>query len=122
MTVKEDALIKSEEVGTSVSEKNKEQLIGDEVDESVEFNSIYDSCRNYQRINLSTLEKDVNLLSFVRVLKLYFESSDMNRIWNCRKSKNVVANKRTPKFIDILNIYNCQARIEDPKRVKRKGK
>ena len=62
MTVKEDALIKSEEGGSSVSEKNKEQLIGDEVDESVEFNSRYDSCRNFQRINLSTLDQDINLL------------------------------------------------------------
>jgi len=70
VTVNEDALVKNEEGRTSLSKKNKRQLIEDEVDiliprrvgdrdEYVEFASRYDdACRNLHDNDFSALAKD----------------------------------------------------------------
>ena len=75
LTVKEDALVKNEEKGTSVSVKNKEQRIENEVDviilrriggrdEYVEFASRHDDvCRNFNGNKVSTLAKERKVTS-----------------------------------------------------------
>ena len=102
VTVNEDALVKNEKEGTSVSEKNKEQLTEGEVDilfprrvsdrdEYVEFASRYDdACRNLHDNDLCVLAK----YKEVRVVDdCSATEHKMNANW--RKDMNVAANNRT---------------------------
>ena len=104
LTVKEDALVKNEEKGTSVSVKNKEQRIENEVDviilrriggrdEYVEFTSRHDDvCRNFNGNKVSTLAKDKE----GHIADVYgVTGHGINK--ECRKNMNV-ANKRTLCF------------------------
>jgi hypothetical protein len=105
VTVNEDALVKNEEGGTSVSEKTKEQLVEDEGDiliprrvsyrdEYTEFASRYDdACRSFHSKDLSTLAKD-------REGHIVDDCSVTEHKTNkeCRKSMNVAANKGTSCF------------------------
>jgi len=105
VTVNEDALVKNEKGGTSGSEKNKEQLIEDEVgiliprgvrdrDEYVEFASRYDdACRNLHHNDLSTLAKDKEGNVVDECCATEHEINE-----ECRKDMNVAANKRTLCF------------------------
>jgi hypothetical protein len=101
-TVNEEALVKNEKGGTSVSEKNKQQLVEDEGnilipqrvsdrDEYVEFAPRYDeTCRSLDGNNLSTLvnDKEGHIVDDCGATE-----HEINE--ECRKSKNVAANKRT---------------------------
>ena len=102
MSVNEDALVKSEKVRTSQSEKDIKQLIEGEVDrliprrvvdrdEYVEFSSRYDdACRNVHGNDLSTLAKDKEDHVVDDCSATEHEINE-----ECSKYMNVAANNRT---------------------------
>jgi hypothetical protein len=107
VTVNEEALVKNKKGGTSVSEKNKEQLIEGEVDvliprrvgdrdKHVEFAFRYDgACRSFYSNNLSTLAKgkEGHIADDCGATE-----HEINE--ECRKNMNVAANKRTKFYND----------------------
>jgi hypothetical protein len=107
VAINDDPLVKNEKRRTSVSEKNKEQLIEDEVDvliprqvgdrdECVEFASRYgDACRNLHGSDLSTLAKDKEGHIVDDCIATEHEINE-----DCRMNMNVAASKR------ILCFYN----------------
>ena len=113
--VNEDALVKNEKGGTSVSEKNNEQLIEDEVDiliprrvgdrdEYVEFASRYDeACRNLHDNDFSALAKDKE----VHIVDVC-SATEHKMNGNCSKNMNVAANNRTSSRTDAVDTQHTQ--------------
>ena len=128
VTVNEDALIKNEKEGTSVSEKNKEQLTDDEADilipqrvgdrdEYVAFASRYDdACLNLHDNDLSTIAKDKD--GHV-VDECSATQHEMNKEYS--KNVNVAANKRVLCFTttssksDAVDTQQTQQGLEKDK-------
>ena len=125
VTVNEDALVKNEKGGTSVGEKNKQQLVEDEGGvfiprrvgvhyEYVEFASRYDdACRSLHGNNLSTLvnDKEGHIVDDCGATE-----HEINE--ECRKSKNVATNKRTlcstttSSKTDAVDTQHTQQRLD----------